>query len=315
MHPALSIIVFTTASGAGYGMLVWYGLMSAFYGSPGGRVVALVVLPFALVMVTVGLLASTLHLGRPERAWRALSQWRTSWLSREGICSIATYAPAGLLTLAWIVSPPAGFVAAALGLMMVCASLATIYCTAMIYASLKTVHQWCNPYVVPNYLALGLYSGALFLAAALQLVGRGLMSVDLIVVVVGLAALAGKLSYWHFIATTRHPSSPESATGLGQFGKVSLFEAPHTEESFVMREMGFTIARKHAKELRMLSLLALFGAPLILMPLAALIGGVYAAVTMVLAVLLATFGVLVERWLFFAEARHVVTLFYGARVA
>lgn len=315
MHPALSVIIFTTASGAGYGLLVWYGLMSAFSGTPGGRVVALVVLPLALVLVTAGLLSSTFHLGRPERAWRAFSQWRTSWLSREGICSFVTYAPAGLLTLAWIVWPAPGAVAMVLGLLTVCASLVTIYCTAMIYASLKTVHQWCNPYVAPNYLALGLYSGALLLAAVLHLLGQGSPVIDVIVVVAGLAALVGKISYWRFIATTRHPSSPESATGLGPLGKVRLFEAPHTEENYLMREMGFTIARKHAEKLRTLSLLSLFAAPLVFMLIAILTGGIIATAATLAAVALAAVGVLVERWLFFAEARHVVTLFYGAQAA
>lgn len=315
MHPALSVIIFTTASGAGYGLLIWYGLMTALSGTPAERVVALVVLPFALVLVTAGLLSSTFHLGRPERAWRALSQWRTSWLSREGICSFVTYAPAGLLTLAWIVSPAPGAFAVALGLVTAGAALVTIYCTAMIYASLKTVHQWCNPYVVPNYLALGLYSGALLLAAPLHLLSPGSQGVDLLALIAGLVALVGKLRYWRFIATTRHPSSPESATGLGPIGKVRLFEAPHTEENYLMREMGFSIARKHADKLRSLSLLTLFAAPLVLMLIAVLTGGVAAAVTTVVAVLLATVGVLVERWLFFAEARHVVTLFYGAQAA
>lgn len=315
MHPALSVIIFTTASGAGYGLLVWYGVMSAFSGTPSERVVALVVLLLALVLVTAGLLSSTFHLGRPERAWRALSQWRTSWLSREGICSFVTYAPAGLLALAWIVSPAPGAIATALGVVLAGASLVTIYCTAMIYSSLKTVHQWCNPYVVPNYLALGLYSGALLLTATLHVLGRGSEGVDVVALITGVAALVGKISYWRFIATTRHPSSPESATGLGQMGKVRLFEAPHTEENYLMREMGFTIARKHAERLRAISLLALFAAPLLLMLIAILAGGAAAAVATVLAVLLAAVGVLVERWLFFAEARHVVTLFYGAQAA
>src|SRR6185437_12011054 len=315
MNPALSIIIFTTASGAGYGLLVWYGLISALSGAPGERVVALVVLPLALVLVTAGLLSSTFHLGRPERAWRALSQWRTSWLSREGICSFVTYGPAGLLTLAWIVSPAPGPLAVALGLVTVCASLVTIYCTAMIYASLKTVHQWCNPYVVPNYLALGLYTGALLLAAVLHVLGDGAPIVDFVALASGLAALLGKVRYWHYIANTRHPSSPESATGLGGIGRVRLFEAPHTEENYLMREMGFSIARKHAEKLRKLSILSLFVAPLILVLVGLLMGGGAAAIVTAFAVLLAAVGVLIERWLFFAEARHVVTLFYGAQAA
>jgi DMSO reductase anchor subunit len=313
MHPALSVIVFTTASGAGYGLLVWYGLLLPFCNALNERIVAFVVLPVALLLVTVGLLSSTFHLGRPERAWRAFSQWRTSWLSREGICSFVTYMPAGLLLLSWIVWPAPGGLAVTFGLVAACASLVTIYCTAMIYASLKTIHQWYNSYVAPNYLALGLYTGALLLAAILRLVGQGSQAVEIVVLIFGLLALAGKLAYWRFIATTRHPSSPESATGLGGIGKVRLFEAPHTEENYLMREMGFKIARKHADKLRSISLIALFAIP-ILLSLVAISGGeVLAVVASVVAVISAALGILVERWLFFAEAKHVVMLFYGAQ--
>ncbi len=315
MHPAFSVIVFTTASGAGYGLLVWHALMSVFSPGAGDRVTALVALVLALALVTAGLVSSTFHLGRPERAWRALSQWRTSWLSREGLCSFVTYVPAGLLLLAWIVSPAPGAIAVALGLAAALASLVTLYCTAMIYASLKTVHQWHNGYVAPNYVALGLYSGALLLAAVLHALGRGSAGADLISVAAGVAALALKLAYWRFIATTRHASTPGSATGLGGLGKVRLFEAPHTEENYLMREMGFSIARKHADKLRSLALLCLFAAPMPLMLIAALLGGAGATVASLLAVPLAGAGLLVERWLFFAEAKHVVTLYYGARAA
>ena len=82
-----------------------------------------------------------------------------------------------------------------------------------------------------------------------------------------------------------------------------------------MREMGFSIARKHAEKLRKLSILSLFVAPLILVLIGLLMGGGAAAIVTAFAVLLAAVGVLIERWLFFAEARHVVTLFYGAQAA
>ena len=148
-------------------------------------------------------------------------------------------------------------------------ALLTIYCTAMIYTlTQEPIHQWYNHYVAPNYLALGLYSGAVLLAAVLHLLGLGSQLVDLVAMISGLAALIGKLTYWRFIATTSHPSSPESATGLGHLGKVRQFEAPHTEENYLMREMGFSIARKHAEKLRALSMLTLFAAPLVLMLIA-----------------------------------------------
>ena len=108
MHPAYSVILFTTASGAGYGLLVWLGVLSAFGVLPADRWLGFTGLAISLALITVGLLASTFHLGHPERAWRAFSQWRTSWLSREGICSFVTYVPSGLLLLAWIVTPAPG---------------------------------------------------------------------------------------------------------------------------------------------------------------------------------------------------------------
>jgi len=93
MNPAYSVIFFTTASGAGYGLLALLGLIGALTGAPLPPLFALVAIVFALALITAGLLSSTFHLGHPERAWRALSQWRTSWLSREGIAAILTYPP------------------------------------------------------------------------------------------------------------------------------------------------------------------------------------------------------------------------------
>lgn len=315
MHPAFSVIVFTTASGAGYGLLAWFALFSL--GQPAwiDRPLALTALILGLALVCAGLMSSTLHLGRPERAWRALSQWRTSWLSREGVAAILAFVPTGLLTLCWMVSPAPGVAALAFALMTVPAALATTYCTAMIYASLKTIRQWQTPLTVPNYFALALFTGALLLAALSNLFGRASLALDVAVLVSGLAALGLKLTYWKAIDAPQTTSTAESATGLGRFGEVRLFEAPHTEENYLMREMGFSIARKHAAKLRGLTLAALYGAPLASTLLAAALGGAFGAVFAVLAVISAGLGVLTERWLFFAEAKHVVTLFYGARAA
>ena len=103
MHPAKSVIFFTTASGAGYGLLFWLGLYGSLGLLPAGTWFAVVGFGLALVLVTAGLISSTFHLGHPERAWRALSQWRSSWLSREGVAAIVTYVPAGLYGLAWLI--------------------------------------------------------------------------------------------------------------------------------------------------------------------------------------------------------------------
>ena len=88
MNPAPSIIFFTVASGAGYGLLFWMGLLRPLGLVPGSVGFAVAAIGLSLVLIMLGLLSSTAHLGRPERAWRALSQWRSSWLSREGVAAV-----------------------------------------------------------------------------------------------------------------------------------------------------------------------------------------------------------------------------------
>jgi DMSO reductase anchor subunit len=309
VHPSFSVIFFTTASGAGYGLLALLGVLAPLGIVPHDTLFAFVALGLALGLITAGLLSSTFHLGRPERALRAFSQWRSSWLSREGVASVATYIPAGLFAALWlffgIVSPLLGFLAAA------CA-VVTVVCTAMIYRSLKPIQRWHNGWVVPNYLAFAVMTGALWLAFLLQLFGAGKDGIPWLALGAIILASALKLGYWRFIDRSSSVSTAESATGLGALGKVTLFEAPHTSENYLLKEMGFQIARKHAAKLRRISFLLAFVLPLLLSLVPLLAMGWPSALAAFLAATFATLGVLAERWLFFAEAKHTVMLYYGA---
>lgn len=315
MHPALSVIVFTSASGAGYGLLAWLGLLVLTGALPREGALGSVALFLALAAVTAGLLSSTLHLGRPERAWRAFSQWRTSWLSREGVMAVLTYVPAGLLWLFWTFGGRSSPLLALLGLLTGLGALGTIAVTAMIYASLKPVRQWNSGLTVQNYLALGIYSGGLALVFLFHAFGYQPVGLTVASVAAGLAALALKLLYWRFIDSTPSASTIGSATGLGGLGRVTQFEAPHTEENYLLKEMGFRIARKHAARLRVVALLLAFALPLVALHLALLLPPVAAALVTCVGLVSALAGILTERWLFFAEAKHTVTLYYGAQTA
>src|SRR5437016_8723074 len=163
MHPALSIVCFTTASGAGFALLLLLGLgapLGLLPPSPGFGFAGLAV---AVLLATGGLASSALHLGRPERAWRAFSQWRSSWLSREGVFSVLTFLPAAIFGIGWVFFGTSRGLVGLCGILAAVLGAATIYCTGMIYASLKPIHQWHNPWVVPNYFALGLMSAFLVL--------------------------------------------------------------------------------------------------------------------------------------------------------
>lgn len=315
MHPAFSVIFFTTASGAGYGLLTWLGVLSGLGYLPNGRGFGLAALLLALGAATLGLLSSTFHLGHPERSWRAFSQWRTSWLSREGVAAVATYVPALLFALGWIGLGDTSGIWAVFGYLSATAAIGTVVCTAFIYQSLKPIQRWSNAWVLPNYLALAAMTGALWLLALCLAFGES----NFVMLIGTLAAIAIaavlKLAYWRYIDTSASRSTAASATGLGNLGRVRLFEAPHTSENYLMKEMGHRIARKHAAKLRWIALAGGFAAPFVLVLAALVLPTAEASIATGVGAVLATAGVLIERWLFFAEAKHTVTLYYGAERA
>jgi len=315
MHPALSVIVFTTVSGAGYGLLAWLGVWGVAGSLPADRGLGAASLGLALGAITLGLLSSTLHLGHPERAWRAFSQWRSSWLSREGVSSVATYLPALLFAVGWVVIGSTAGIWAVFGGLSALGAIITIVCTAFIYQSLKPIQRWSNGWVLPNYLALSAMTGVLWLIAVASLFGWTDTSVAIAALVAIPVAALLKFGYWRFIDRTQSRSDAGSATGLGSLGRVRLFEAPHTSENYLMKEMGFRIARKHAAKLRIIALVAAFGLPLLLTIADWLVPASLVPIFAIAAAVISTLGVLVERWLFFAEAKHTVTLYYGAERA
>jgi len=313
MHPALSVIFFTTATGAGYGMLFWLGLFVPFNLLPADRVFAPASLALSLVLVTAGLISSTFHLGHPERAWRAVSQWRSSWLAREGLVALLTYVPAVLLGVGLVVFRSVGGIWAICGVLAALGAAATVVCSAYIYRSLKPIQRWANAWVPPNYLALAAMTGALWLAALAAVFHIERPAIAWLAVALVLPAALLKLGYWRYIDSTSSISTAESATGLA--GPVRQLDPPHTSENYLLKEMGFRIARKHAARLRRIAFVVAFVLPLAFEVLGLTADGIFQRALFAAAAPLATLGVLVERWLFFAEAKHTVMLYYGAQRA
>jgi DMSO reductase anchor subunit len=104
----------------------------------------------------VALAASFLHLGRPERAWRAAAMWRTSWLSRE---VIALPAFLGVAALCWLALRELGAWPEVLAVALLLAALVLWVCTAMIYAGVRFIREWATPLTLLNFTLMGLASG------------------------------------------------------------------------------------------------------------------------------------------------------------
>ena len=229
MHPAYSIIFFTVASGTGYGIQYGLGLGAAtglFTASfPRAGPMFVVALVVSLALVSAGLVSSAFHLGRPERALRAFTQWRTSWLSREAWFAALTYVPAiGLGIGWWRGDPDAG---RWWGLFLTAGAVATVYSTAMIYRSLTAVPRWSNHWVPVNYLFLAGANGAVWLACISALFGHAAVTPTLAVTAnLALAfAAAAKWQYWRVVHGLPAESTIGSATGLERLGAGSRVHA------------------------------------------------------------------------------------------
>ncbi len=289
MHPAPSVILFTSLSGLGFGLLIWLGLgLPAVSGW-----VAFAFFAIAYALAVGGLLASTFHLGHPERALKAFTQWRSSWLSREGLCAV--------IALCLMALYGAGLVFAGerwtvLGWIGAAFSLGTVFTTSMIYSQLKTVPRWNMPITPVLFLSFALGGGAL-------LAGQVAIAKTLLIVT-GVVQIA----YWLAgdKALAGSGSSMTTATGLTH-GTVRAFEPPHTGTNYLLNEFAYVVGRRHSLKLRVIGLVLLSVLPVILLLLP------FSHILALVAVVSHIAGVLIVRWLFFAEAEHVVGLYYGVR--
>jgi len=289
MHPAPSVILFTTFSGLGFGLLFWLGLGQP---APTGWV-AFAFFALAYAMAVGGLLASTFHLGHPERAYLAVTQWRTSWLSREAIAAIATLLTGGVFALLRIW----GISAAPLGWLVSLGCLATVFTTAMIYTQMRTVPRWRHWTTPALFLALSLAGGAI-------LANRGSAALVLLALAVVLQLVAWITGDMRL---QQSGTTLGTATGLGDIGRVRAFLPPHSGSNYLLREFVYVVGRRHALQLRAIGLILTFGVPI------PLIAAGLGHITALVAVLAHIAGVLCLRWLFFAQAEHVVGLYYGKR--
>jgi DMSO reductase anchor subunit len=288
MHPAPSIILFTTLSGLGFGLLTFLGLNMPDV--EGWVLFTFFAIGYALSVG--GLLSSTFHLGHPKRAWRAFSQWKTSWLSREGVCAVAALVVLGLYALLAIFFDTK---IAVLGWLGAALSLATVFTTSMIYTQMKTVPRWNHWSIPALFMSLSIGGGAL-LAAETMSAGVFLL------IATGLQLFA----FWDGDRRFKaRGHSLNTATGLNG-GEMRMFEAPHTGTNYLMKEMVHQIGRKHSQKLRALGLVFGLILPCLLL-LSQSVGHVMAGLVLILHI----GGVLALRWLFFAEAEHVVGLYYG----
>ena len=308
MHPAFSVIFLTTLIGAGQGLFlaVYEAQWSERLGWLGARVpreYLLASLSLAMLLTLGGLIASFFHLGRPERAWRAASRWRTSWLSREVIALPAflgaTAFYAGAVTYIESIDPlAAGAPAAA-------ACIALFVCTGMVYASIRFLREWATPLTLVNFALLGCASGFTIAATLAALVAPALVPfMALAAVVLALGGLATRVAALMRNAALAPKSTLQTAIGVKHPRIVQIAQG-FIGESFNTREFFHGTHPDTMRLIRRYFIAATFAVPvaLLLLSLILPLAAVFAAIVQ------AT-GLIAERWYFLAQANHPQNVYY-----
>ena len=169
-HPPLTLMLVLTQLGVGLAVLNTFASTA--------RVNALA----ALIVTVAGVVAGTLHLGQPLKAWRSFLGWRKSWLSRELIAFGGFMTALGAHVV--LLHPLSAILAALAGLVAVATS-------AMVYVDTRRPF-WNAP------MTFGKFHGS---ALLLGVAGTSLLSLwspapalpRTVLVLLGVAAVAVKL--------------------------------------------------------------------------------------------------------------------------
>jgi DMSO reductase anchor subunit len=301
MNPAFSVISFTTLLGASQGLVVTLAVLRLAQVEV-AFLPELLLTAVALLVASLG--ASFLHLGHPERAWRAAAMWRTSWLSREVIVLPIFIG----FTLLWAFyeyqSRHAGWIMVTL----IVLSFVLWICTAMIYACIKFIQEWSNPFTIVNYVLIGWASGLVLACSLLAIQGQATLLQKLLPPAM-LSTLVAALVRWISIRRNQAlspKSTLQSATGI-RHKKIEQKSMGMSAGAFNTREFFHHQSERFIRNVR--AIMLVFGLVIPMTLLAA--GGLLEVHALVmLAFPMQALGLLAERWFFFAQARHPQNLYY-----
>ena len=289
MRPAWSVLLLTTLIGAGQGLFIAAFILP-------DRNFTVVACAVSLALLAGGLVASFFHLGRPERAWRTATMWRTSWLSREVIVLPAFMATVALYGLT-------GSFAAGVAGVALCFAL--FVCTGMIYACLKFLQEWHSPLTIVNYTLLGTASGfTLAVPIAVLTLPAAVSGLAVAALILGFAAWLARCASLVRNARLRRKSTLASAIGAKR-GPIAQISQGFMGGSFNTREFFHGRPDRVVRAVRWTLLVLLFPLPAWLLACGGDSLAAYAA-----AFGLQYIGLLAERWYFFAEASHPQNLYY-----
>jgi len=314
MRPDLSLILLTVLAGVGQGLFVFLVIMDSLAlagGLPATFSYAAVIL--SIVLPSIGMVASTFHLGNPQIGWKALKKWRSSWLTREVILlpMFLGFAVLYLYALYAALPSPTRLIFGYLGAL---SSIGLYLSSAMLYASIRYIKEWANVYTVINFILFGLTSGGALCLALIQLTG---VTTDIsepvtsVLIVLGGLSLVTKYLAYRYNETLYVAWNLKNALGIND-PDIRLTETGAAYAHYNTTEYHYPVTERQNRTQQAVVLITAYIVPTAVWSFV-LMGNspaVYSAIT-VLAALLIVAGLLLERRLFFTQGNHLQNIYYG----
>lgn len=308
MNPAWSVVFFTVLAGFGQGLAVCLAVAVLAGALPAASAFLSNAIAVSFALLAIGLVASFFHLARPLRAWRAAAMWRTSWLSREVLVLPALMGVLALWWLALFTGRVDPFSTALLAVATIVLSLLLWLCTAMIYAGIRFVQEWAHPLTLLNYLLMGLASGVVLAAGLAAMAGESRLLAGAVpaALLLTVAAALGRAASFRRNAALKPRSTIQSATGINARRLVQM-SMGMSAGSFNTREFFHRVGAQALHRVKWAAMLLGFVVPLALVAWSWRTGS---ALPLLAAVAVQAAGLIAERWVFFAQARHPQNIYY-----
>ena len=308
MNPAWSVVFFTVLAGFGQGLAVCLAVAVLAGALPAASAFLSNAIAVSFALLAIGLVASFFHLARPLRAWRAAAMWRTSWLSREVLVLPALMGVLGLWWLALFTGRVEPLATALLAIAIIVLSLLLWLCTGMIYAGIRFVQEWAHPLTLLNYLLMGLASGVVLAAGLAAVAGESRLLAGAVpaAILLTIAAALGRAASFRRNAALKPRSTIQSATGIDARRLVQM-SMGMSAGSFNTREFFHRLGAQAVQRAKWAAMLLGFVVPLALVAWSWRTGS---PLPLLAAVAVQAAGLIAERWVFFAQARHPQNIYY-----
>lgn len=316
MNPEMSLVLLTVLSGIGQGIFIFLVAGDFKMITEGGSLPnSLLVAGSAasLLFTIIGAIASLFHLGNPERGWRAILQWKSSWLSREAIllpafqCIVFLY---GLTTY----MNQSFFLRAVIGIFGVTAAIAIYLSSGMVYAKIRFVREWSSIYTPINFTIIGFATGSVTGLAIIESFGVfSELTAFLLCITLCIIAASMILKILAYLSNSRIYSTIGIQNAMGiNCQNIRLMDFGASYDHYNTNEYSSKKYRNKFMTIKGFVIVALFIAPLLFLiidyiSLSSSQHGFMAPVTAVFM----TVGAIAELWLFFAEGNHIQNLYYG----